>query len=387
MKKTDTFPQIAYLAQKAGKPVSIFDLETTGLLSSEELGITEIAILTVYPTGEVKKFQSLVQPDYDVPREVAAINGIDDELLLDQPNFPQVWEGLQEIFEDHLIFGFNSNKFDIKVLDIQLERYLIKPLENLKSYDVRSWHQIATKMGPKGRLVDVGAHWGVEIPEKLHRASADVELTAGIMEALLAEHGFTPLRDSRIKLNMDMPYPLPAIQRNSGVNVQSDIKTKSAADILSWVSTEMSLNGYRPLSEWASRLQLDKKQLEDLVETAIDTKLLKAEDFAHEPTQLWLKNNQRLENTLLHVFPSEEDNGKLHFPFQALASQQMKERPYNIILDYVQLRVAMDRLNKPYVTRRGVLENFSQREGPSIDNTSLDLFDALTVKKPRPRFS
>lgn len=387
MKLKDSFPQITYLAQKAGKPVSIFDLETTGLLSSEELGITEIAVLSVFPNGEIKRFQTLVQPDYDVPPEVSAINGIDDALLIDQPNFPQVWENLQEIFEEHLIFGFNSNKFDVKVVDIQLERYLIKPLENLKSYDVRSWHQIATKMGPKGKLADVGTYWNVDIPEKLHRAAADVELTAGIMEALLAENGFTPLRDSRIKLNLEMPYPLPPIQRGMVQAPQSDIKKKSAPDILSWVSTEMSLNGYRPLSEWSARLGLDKKQLEDLIETAIDTKLLNAEDFAHEPTQVWLKNNQKLENTLKHIYPTEEDVGKLHFPFQALSSQLMRERPYNVIFDYVQLRVAMDRLNAPYVTRRGVLESFSQRDKRQVDTASLDLFDATEIKKPRPRFN
>lgn len=387
MENIKNYPFITELAKKAGRPVSIFDLETTGLLSSEELGITEIAVLTVFPDGKVSKFQSLVQPDFDVPREVAALNGITDELLIDQPNFPQIWENVQEFFDEHLIFGFNSNKFDIKVLDIQLERYLIKPMENLRSYDVRSWHQIATKMGPKGRLSEVGEYWGVDIPEKLHRAAADVELTAGIMEALLSEYGFSPLRDPRIKLNFEMNFPLPPLQRNQPQTQANDIKKKSASDILSWVSTEMSLNGYRPLAEWASRLQLDKKQLEDLLETAIDSKLLNAEDFVHEPTQNWLKSNNKLEQLLTHVYPNGEDVGKLHLPFQALNAQIMRERPYNVVLDYIQLRVAMDRLNQPYVTRRGVLESFSERDKQQTDVNSLDLFENQTPKKARPRFN
>jgi DNA polymerase III epsilon subunit-like protein len=396
----DAFPHLTLLARRINRPISVFDLETTGLLNAEELGVAELALLTIYPTGEVERFQTLVQPDYDMPDDVAKLTGIQDHMLVDQPNFPVMWKQVRSAFENHAIFGFNSNRFDIQVLERQFERYGIQPPEVWRSYDVRTWHHTTTanhlnaEKGLRGNLSKIAVQWNVPIPDKLHRAAADVEVTAGIMEALLSEHGVSPLRDIRLRLNgKNTPDLIPPVEvATSEVEALLLEQRRPASEILSWVTAEMRINGYRPLSDWAEKLSLSTAHLEELMETSIDTKGLNAQDFRHEPTQRWIQKNNRLARLLTQVYPNTHDVGKLHYPHQALCTQLIQEQAKDVILDFVQLRVAMIDLKQPYVTRRNLLETeFSEAEHSRLDamtgQRQLPIDAAPPSRAPRPRFS
>lgn len=397
-----TFPQLTLLSKRIGRPISIFDLETTGLLDAEELGITEIAILTVYPDGNVNRFQTLIQPDYDIPARVTAITGITDSMVIEKPNFPEVWGSIKECFENNAIFGFNSNRFDIQVLQSQLLRYGIKPLDNVRSYDVRIWHHITTpnhrnaEKGLKGSLGEVSVHWNIPVPKELHRAGADVEVTTDIMEALLLEHGISPLRDTRLHFNKNTPNILPNISiKTTAIEAILMEKRVPASEIFAWVISDIRINGYSPVSKWAEELGLKTTHLEELLETSIDTKSLNAKDFRHEPTQNWLKLNKRLENILTYIYPSEADKGKLHYPHQELIMQLTNEdskKSKDVIIDFIQLRIAMIDLKVPYVTRRNLLEedfNTSTHTNttPSSIQNPLNFGMAKPKKPQRPRFS
>ena len=394
-----TYPHVTFLAKRIQRPITVFDFETTGLLNAEELGIAEVATLTVHPTGEIERFQTLVQPDYDMPDEVAKLTGIQDHMLVDQPNFPVVWKQLKDKFENHALFGFNSNRFDVQVLERQFDRYEIQPPETLRAYDVRTWHHATTanhlnaEKGLKGNLAKIAVQWNVPIPERLHRAAADVEVTTGIMEALLSEHGLAPLRDVRLRLNgKNTPeiVPTPAIV-TSEVEALLLEQRRPASEILAWVTAEMRINGYRPLSDWADKLSLSTAHLEELLETSIDTKGLNAQDFRHEPTQRWIQKDQRLVGLLTHVYPNSHDIGKLHYPYQALCLQLIQEPSKDVILDFVQLRIAMIDLKQAYVTRRNLLETTSshlEQEAIHPGQKSLLIDESPGPKKVvRPRFS
>ena len=403
------YPHLSLLAKRINSTITIFDFETTGLLDADELGITEIATLSISPSGNVKRWSSLINPNADIPEVVSKLTGITDDMVVNSPNFKQIWPQISNSFENNVIFGFNSNKFDVLVLDKQIERYGVnRTKKGWNAYDARTWHQIAGNNGPKGTLRDVAMQWNVAMPGAMHRAAADVEVTAGIMEALLSEYGISPLRDGRISFSSN--GPLISIIQESKINAsnqaniqkQEQLKANEIANIgsalkqkkpdaLSWVTSEISVNGYQPLAIWAAKLSLTQTQLEELLETALDSKILPISDFAHEPTQQWINRNNRLKSLLEYAYPTKESIGKLHHPYQVLWTQFMAERPPEVILDYVQLRIAMQKINAPYITRRGMLEAEAISEPTVInDDNNLELFPEPSIpvkaKIERPRF-
>lgn len=351
------FPFLVLLAKKVKKPLVVFDLETTGLLSSAEIGVTELACLKIHPSGAIERFQSLVNPECALPEEVAALTGITEDMVMDKLAFPVVWAQAHDFFQDALAFGFNSNNFDVKVLETQWQRYGMD-VAPLQFYDVRVWHQIIQHGSQKGTLLDVARQCGAPMPDELHRAAADVEVTAHVMNTFLQEEGLKPLRDKRIKFSPSTPPIFPPQATASD--------TQNATDIFSWVESEMGVNGYAPLSVWAGKLNLPSKHLEELLETAIDTRTVNPHLFAHKPTQHWLKQNDRLLTAIASAYPSEHEVGKLHYPFQRLNVTMLQEKASHLIFDFVQLRIAMIDLGQPYVTRRGFLES-SVRDQNAID--------------------
>jgi DNA polymerase III epsilon subunit-like protein len=385
------FPYLHLLAQKAGRPITIFDFETTGLLQDEDLGITEVGLLTIRTDGTVERWSSLVNPEYDIPEHVQQLTGINNQMVQSAPTWTEVWKRVEEAFTNHAMFGFNSNRFDVLVLMRQFQRYDMPDIEG-RFYDVRVWHQILTQAGLKGKLIDVAKEWNVDIPLNLHRAPADVEVTARIMNKMLEERGNKELKDPRIKYCQSTPALIkPEPPKHSAASGYLLEQRRSASDLFAWLTTEMGLNGYKPLIEWAEKLDISAQHLEELMETAIDTKSLNANDFRHEPTQKWLQAKKRLPKLVEQVYPSLQDKGKLHYPFQALNMQLAQEKPKNVILDFIQLRIAMIDLKQPYVTRRGLLEQvFHDIKVPaSTPPGQGSLFQEVepTKKIPRPRFS
>lgn len=97
------------------KPLVVFDLETTGLSVNLDR-IIEIAYLKIRPDGAVVKGDLLLNPEISIPAEAAAIHGLSDEKVKDQPTFKDKAAGLWEIFNDCYYSGFNVMAFDLPLL-------------------------------------------------------------------------------------------------------------------------------------------------------------------------------------------------------------------------------------------------------------------------------
>jgi DNA polymerase III epsilon subunit-like protein len=378
-------PSLQRLSQKIGKPVSVFDLETTGLLDDDLIGITEMAWLTVHPNGDIQQGQHLIDPECLISEKAAQVSGIRADMVVGQKTFDQLWPMVAPIFSGHALFGFNSNTFDVLVMHRQLERYQIKAnAEGWAAYDVRVAHQIATKSGQRGTLSVVAEQWGIGLEEKMHRAGADVRVTAILLDAILEEYGFSTLRDRRIRFGMQTPALLEAtgssLENSRAERIVMPPKNEQK-DILSWVMTEVGLNGYQAMSALSNQIGVGQAALEELVETAIDTGGINFELLAHESTQSWLAKGKRLEEILRHVYPSEEKRGKLIYPFQILEIQLKREGEVGVCLDYIQLRVAFKRLGVEYQTRRKLLEE----ETRSAEQNPATWSPQIKVKPPRPR--
>lgn len=109
------------LKLKLERPIVFFDIETTGLNITQDR-IIEISYIKVFPDGHEVKDCIRVNPGIPVPKASFDVHHISDDDLRDCPPFEQVAHQLFEIFDGCDIAGFNSNMFDIPVLDEEFTR-------------------------------------------------------------------------------------------------------------------------------------------------------------------------------------------------------------------------------------------------------------------------
>ena len=103
------------------KPIIFFDLETTGTNVTSDR-IVEISLIKIMPDGKEIEKTRRINPGIPIPAEATAIHHITDEDVADAPLFKQIAASLADIFTGCDIAGFNSNRFDIPVLDQEFRR-------------------------------------------------------------------------------------------------------------------------------------------------------------------------------------------------------------------------------------------------------------------------
>lgn len=103
------------------RPIIFFDLETTGVNISYDR-IVEISCVKVYPDGHEVTYVQRVNPEMHIPEASTAVHGITDEDVRDMPRFADIACKLWNSFDGCDIAGFNSNKFDIPVLQAEFQR-------------------------------------------------------------------------------------------------------------------------------------------------------------------------------------------------------------------------------------------------------------------------
>ena len=100
------------------RPLIVFDLETTGLSSSEDK-IVEIAYEKIYPNGEIEAHVQRINPGMSIPEDASRINGIYDADVADCPSFATLAFELWNMFEGADVGGFNITGFDLPFLRAQ----------------------------------------------------------------------------------------------------------------------------------------------------------------------------------------------------------------------------------------------------------------------------
>ena len=103
------------------RPLVIFDLETTGL-STRKDRIVELAAIKVFPDGHEEVLELLLNPTITIPKDAEAIHGISNEMVKDCPTFEDKAGEILMFFAGCDISGFNSDRYDIPLLEEELLR-------------------------------------------------------------------------------------------------------------------------------------------------------------------------------------------------------------------------------------------------------------------------
>ena len=143
--------------------------------------IVEISIVKLMPDGTVVERSRRLNPEMPIPAEATAVHHITDDDVAGEPTFRQVAASLSKLLQGCDIAGFNSNRFDIPLLDQEFHRAGVDfDLNGVRFVDVQT---IYHKKEPRTLVAAYRYYCGKEL-EEAHSALADTRAT---MEVLMAQ--------------------------------------------------------------------------------------------------------------------------------------------------------------------------------------------------------
>ena len=159
---------------------AIVDIETTGGNASGSR-ITEIAIIIHDGISVIERFETLVNPQKEIPIPIFALTGINNEMVRHAPIFDDIAEKVLEMLTDRIFVAHNVN-FDYSFVRHELEKAGFKWTAR-KLCTVRASRKIKPGFSSYslGKLCQ-----SLEIPlENQHRAGGDADATAILFSRLL----------------------------------------------------------------------------------------------------------------------------------------------------------------------------------------------------------
>ena len=160
---------------------AIVDIETTGG-NARGSRITEIAIIIHNGEEIIERYETLVNPQKDIPLPIFALTGINNDLVKNAPIFDDISEKVHQLLTDRIFVAHNVN-FDYSFVHHQLNEAGFKWAAK-KLCTVRAARKIIPGIASYslGRLCK-----SLDIPlENRHRAGGDADATAILFCKLLA---------------------------------------------------------------------------------------------------------------------------------------------------------------------------------------------------------
>ncbi|MFH6935894.1 exonuclease domain-containing protein [Flavobacterium sp. FlaQc-30] len=159
---------------------AIVDIETTGGNASGSR-ITEIAIIIHDGTKVLDRYETLVNPEQDIPLSIFGLTGINNEMVANAPIFDDISEKVLEMLTDRIFVAHNVN-FDYSFIHHQLEQAGFK-WSAQKLCTVRAARKIKPGLGSYS-LGNLCNSLNISL-ENRHRAGGDADATAVLFSLLL----------------------------------------------------------------------------------------------------------------------------------------------------------------------------------------------------------
>jgi len=291
---------------------AVVDIETTGGFASGN-GITEISILIHDGSAVVDSFETLINPDQDIPTYIQALTGISNEMVSKAPLFDEVAEKIYELLNDKIFVAHNVN-FDYSFVRHQLANAGFA-LNCKKLCTVR----MSRKIIPGHASYSLGklcAELHIPLHDR-HRAGGDAAATALLLSLLLEKdnEGVIPKSLHKSSGEQVLPPNLPkssidALPSNPGVYYFRDQKGKiiyigKAVNLRKRVCSHFSGNKIN------RQRQEFLKNIHDIDFTICGTELMALILEAAEIQKHWPENNKALKHfeQKYALYDFEDQNG------------------------------------------------------------------------------
>jgi len=162
---------------------TVIDIETTGNLYKYGK-ITEIAIVSFNGNHITETFQTLINPEMDIPYRISRLTGITNQMVADAPVFPVIARKIVELTAGKIFVAHNVN-FDYQFIREEFIR-LGYTFDRKKLCTVK----LSRKLLPGHASYSLGniCHdLGIEI-EGRHRAMGDALATTRLFQILLEKN-------------------------------------------------------------------------------------------------------------------------------------------------------------------------------------------------------
>lgn len=216
------------------KPIIFFDLETTGTNITHDR-IVEISLIKIMPNGEELERTIRVNPEMHIPEEATAIHHITDADVANCRTFKMIAKDLAHSFTGCDIAGFNSNRFDIPMLDQEFQRAGVKfDFTKPRFVDVQT---IFHKKEQRTLIAAYKFYCGKDLTEA-HSANADTRATYEVLKAQLDRYDDLPndigalSEYSSISRNVDLAGRLIYNDKHEEVINFGKYKGQIASDVL-----------------------------------------------------------------------------------------------------------------------------------------------------------
>ncbi|MBP3638314.1 MAG: 3'-5' exonuclease [Muribaculaceae bacterium] len=176
------------MSLKLKKPLVFFDLETTGTNITHDR-IVELSFLKLMPDGSTVEKTRRINPGMPIPAEATAVHHITDADVADEPTFAQIAKSLAECLRGCDFAGFNSNRFDLPLLDQEFVRAGVDfDFGACRFIDVQT---IYHKREPRTLTAAYRYYCGRNL-EDAHSAMADTRATYEVLMAQMDHYGDLP---------------------------------------------------------------------------------------------------------------------------------------------------------------------------------------------------
>ncbi|MDE6513496.1 MAG: 3'-5' exonuclease [Muribaculaceae bacterium] len=164
------------------KPIIFFDLETTGVNFQNDR-IVEISYIKVFPNGTEESKTIRVNPGRPIPPEATAVHHITDADVANERHFKDIAREIARTFQGCDIGGFNSNKFDLPLLQEEFIRAGVDDFDpsRCRLIDVQT---IFHKMEQRTLVAAYKFYCNKDLTEA-HSANADTRATYEVLKAQL----------------------------------------------------------------------------------------------------------------------------------------------------------------------------------------------------------
>ena len=185
-------------------PLTVFDVETTGLDPKKGHRIVEIAGVRIENGTilEESAFTSLVNPERDIPWEVKQINHITEELVAGAPTIMTVLPQFLEFAKGSLLIAHNA-AFDMSFLQSEKE-FCWGYIELPHCLCTMRLSQTLFPSAFRHNLDALAERLSLQLPtpEQRHRALPDVLLTAKALQAMVQKAQIHSLEELKRKAGL-----------------------------------------------------------------------------------------------------------------------------------------------------------------------------------------
>jgi len=162
------------------------DCELTGLDADKDR-IIEIAVAKFTFDGIIDSFESLVDPDMEIPAESIKIHNITQNMVEGKPKINKLIPDIVKMIGNHPVIG-HGILFDLLIIMNEAKRFMIPcPLDKNKTIDTL---RLARLYGdsPSNGLAKLGSHFNVS-NDGAHRAMSDVMVNIEVFKHLAKRYG------------------------------------------------------------------------------------------------------------------------------------------------------------------------------------------------------